>query len=262
LIEMKDKPATYRHGFSLLELTIILTVLALLIAGNLATKPMEIKQSQQEETRAEMAHIAKALIAFTKEQGRLPCPMQMTAVRGTDRFGDEATTAANCGIGDSIPIVPVDDTGTWWRQPITGVAGHQAKIGGVPIYALGLSDEYVGDAWGNRYVYVVPENLIDSADPRTTAGSIKLYASDLTTITQSDASFVLVSHGIGGRGSYITESGATNVQLCGVATYILDGENCDHSNDAMYINITQNLSDNAATFYNDLVLTKTMADFQ
>ena len=115
------------HGFTLVEMAVVLAIVALLLGGLLPTISSQMEQRQTNETRKQLDEIQQALIGYAIINERLPCP---------------ASSTSN-GVED----------------PVGG--GNCARFydGYVPAATLGLSGTdssgFAVDSWGNRIHYAV-----------------------------------------------------------------------------------------------------------
>lgn len=121
-------------GFSLVEMAIVLTIVALLMAGLIPSISGQIDQKRTAETRIKLDEIQQALIGFAVANGRLPCPAT-AASNGAESYvgavGASACTSFNNGF---IPAVTL------------GIASESDSLG---------NQGYAVDAWGNRIRYAV-----------------------------------------------------------------------------------------------------------
>lgn len=118
--------ARYSHGFTLLELAIVLFILALLLGGLLVPLAMQQSQAEIEETESRLNEIREALYGFVYQNRRLPCP-------DTDdpRDGEENIDASGdcAGLTGALP---------WATLAVNGL-----------------------DAWGNEFTYRVAAEYAD-----------------------------------------------------------------------------------------------------
>jgi prepilin-type N-terminal cleavage/methylation domain-containing protein len=247
------------QGYSLLELAIVLAIVAFLIAGALTLSTQRITQNEIKKTRDEMGEIARALNAYAKAYGRLPCPAVISAVTGTAGYGKEAdpsspynpaTAGPNCASTTAVTGVE--------RELISGT--DHARIGAVPVFDIGLSDEYLGDAWNGRYLYVVDEKMVatGSMGSVTTLGELELTEQPpVNNVITNNGAWILISFGPSGRGSLNTVTGTANPMLCDaayIAAYPLEGENCNYTANAVFKKAPFNMGSNATNFFDDIVL--------
>ncbi|HEY6966970.1 MAG TPA: type II secretion system protein [Burkholderiales bacterium] len=120
-------PRSALAGFSLVELAVVMTIVALLLGGLIFTLSAQTEQRNFEETRRRLEQARDLVLGFAIVNGRLPCP---------------ATAVSS---GDESP--PGGGTCT------TGYAGW------LPARTIGFqqtdSSGYAIDVWGNRIRYAV-----------------------------------------------------------------------------------------------------------
>lgn len=110
-----------KSGFTLIEMSIVLIVISLILAGVLKTVSIQRQQLKRDETRQQLETIKEALIGFALTNGRLPCP-------------DTGT--------DGIENPP---------NPANGI-DCDANEGWLPHVDIGIGNI---DVWGNRFIYRV-----------------------------------------------------------------------------------------------------------
>lgn len=125
------------HGFTLVEMAIVLLIVTLLLTGLVPTISSQIEQRQRNETRKQLDEIRDALLGFAVSKGRLPCPASPIS------NGIESPTNGS-GLCD---------------YPYNGL---------VPAATLGITPTdnqgYAIDGWSNRIRYAV---TIDHANAFT-----------------------------------------------------------------------------------------------
>ena len=186
-------------GFSLVEITIVLAIVAILMAGLLPTITGQVEQQHISQTRKQLEEIQQALIGFAISNGRLPCPADGSIATGQAQAGIEATA----GSGSSMTC---------------------ANAGGVlPWATLGLAET---DAWGRRFSYRVTVDFADALGNTSTYGgctpnplpaqaSFALCSSGNLTVQSAAGGSnialgipaVVVSHGNNGYGAYTPQGG-------------------------------------------------------
>lgn len=112
------------HGFTLLEIAIVLVVLGLIAGGLVGPLASQIEVRARRETEARLADIQAALYGFALAEGRLPCP-------DTD--------------GDGLSNPRFDPT-----LPDSGRCTQ--STGMLPYSELGIGER---DGWGHHYTYAV-----------------------------------------------------------------------------------------------------------
>lgn len=147
---------SWRHrGFTLTELAVVMTIVALLLATGMMTLSAQTEARNNDEAMRRLNAAVDALVGFAITNRRLPCPASANTTGDEDPIGGGSCTV--WGIG----------------------GGHG---GFLPAKTIGLqptdSQGYAVDPWGNRLRYVVA-NLItgctgSSATPHfTSAANLK-----------------------------------------------------------------------------------------
>jgi prepilin-type N-terminal cleavage/methylation domain-containing protein len=171
-------------GFSLIELSVVLFIIALLLGSILVPLTTQVEQRQISDTQKTLDEIRDALLGFALANGYLPCPDMGTS--GTENV----TGAGVCTI-------------------ITGTVA----VGRIPYNTIGLGNT---DAWGNRFTYVVNAGFAQRGatnPPPTlaTTGDIRICTTQACTTTLSTTAIVaIVSHGKNGSGATNLLTGAVN----------------------------------------------------
>ena len=143
-------------GFTLTELAVVFTVVALLIGSGLATFSARIEIRNSEQTVSRLNAAAEAIVAFAMVNGRLPCPARYVAA-GNHSGGQESFCNAA--------------TGTCAGAETTAVQAHgncsNFYDGYVPAAAVAAGpadgDGFAVDAWGNRLRYAVARDSVGCA---------------------------------------------------------------------------------------------------
>lgn len=138
----KQIAAVWQSGFTLIELTIVLVIVALLIGGMLVPLSAQRDLQNTSDTQKQLSLISEALLGFAAAQNRMPCPATATS-NGRESFCTNAAGA--CGS----------------EQFVVQAHGRCTDFfnGFVPAATLGLSptDEqgFAIDSWGNRIRYAI-----------------------------------------------------------------------------------------------------------
>ncbi len=234
------QPRNHKHGFSLIELSIVFVVIGILMTGALTFVSGYTKGHQIKETRMKLQAIEQALIVHVRKYGHIPCPASRTTQRGTASFGVSPTLCNTAPPGGTVDV-----------------NSGKVRIGMVPVKRLGLPEEHAFDGWGNRITYVAIRDLAvdkDTYNAYTTTdtnGVIiiqdgngnQLYPVDDKNIN----AYALISHGSDGKGSF--NRTGQNVVACGTATK--DSENCDA--DSLFFDMPINDGDTPASYFNDYI---------
>ncbi len=130
-------------GFTLLELSIVLTIIAVMLGGAVAMFTAYSAKTTREDTDQRMRIVENALLNYRRANNRIPCPADITLATSVANFGIEAATAGTCTGG----------------TPAANFSSGNSVAGGVPTKTLQLPDEYAFDSWGRRIMYAVDKRF-------------------------------------------------------------------------------------------------------
>ncbi|MDX2225060.1 MAG: prepilin-type N-terminal cleavage/methylation domain-containing protein [Rhodospirillaceae bacterium] len=177
-------------GFTLIEIAIVLVVIGLLLSGGLLAISPVVQQSKVTETKAKIASVESALVAYAIANGCLPCPAQTNIALGAANAGvatDDAPYTAGCANAACLG------------------AGTATVKGVVPWVNLGLSESDASDAFGNRLTYGVSLDLTQANDAERVGSTyptgdftVRETTGGTTVATAgafSGAAYVVISHG-------------------------------------------------------------------
>jgi prepilin-type N-terminal cleavage/methylation domain-containing protein len=189
--------ANDRGGFTLLELSVVLIIVALVTGMSVVSGISVVANVRQAATQNKMAAIEQALMAYRTAYDRIPCPASLTLLPTDPNYGAEAANPGSC---------------TGGTPAATFTSANGAAEGAVPTVTLGLPNDFMYDGWGNRFRYAVDTNMTSAgAFPATPLN----YSCAPITVNDafgnartSNAIYALVSHGANGHGAY-TQAGAT-----------------------------------------------------
>jgi prepilin-type N-terminal cleavage/methylation domain-containing protein len=204
-------PIRFRsHGFTLVEMAIVLLIVGLLLGGLLVPLTAQMEQRNVTQTRKALDEIQQALIGYAIINGRLPCPADGTIATGQTNAGVEKST---CG---------------------TGVNG-----GVLPWLTLGVNET---DAWGRRFTYRVTPVFATLGTPFQLSSSPNLNVGLTPGATDVAANVpaVIVSHGKDGLGAF-TPSGQ-QIQPVPAATNE-QGDNVDNDDNFVSHDFTTTFDD-------------------
>ncbi len=177
---MKRTRMIHRHvvGFSLVEMAIVLTIVALLMAGLLPTLSGQIEQQRRNDTRRQLAEIQQALLGFAVINGRLPCP----------------TTE------------PDPAAALYGQEPAGGCAAVPASEGYLPWKTLGVSEidawgtkrSNAGDPWNGYWRYRVDRNFaVPFALTASPADTLKVFDNAGNQLTSNSEAPVAIMYSTG-----------------------------------------------------------------
>ena len=180
-------------GFTLIELSVSLAIIAFIIGGGLSIAVASIERKPLKTTVEKLETIEKALLEYRRAFGRLPCPGYYNITQTNANFGfDKFALTGNC---------------TAVANQFQENAAQFVVSGIVPVRTLGLDDTYALDGWGRKISYTVDSRL-------TTAGAFITYPITDTavptivvngaggSVRTSNAAYVLISHGKSGDGAW------------------------------------------------------------
>lgn len=277
------------HAFALVELTIVLLILSIFIGGGIMVGKAKLEHEERESTQQKMQLIGNMLVNFVATNGRLPCPADFSTTQNDTNFGMERIT--NLAGGPQSCVASADN--------IYAFADNLevAYMGAIPFKTLSLSNDFLYDAWGNKFSYVVQRSFINNeglntsclnannaADLHTSNGYLCFRAQasgsvnggnvDINikqnyggnTITQ-DAVFVIISHGKNGLGAWRDQQTGTSprndLPSFAVAINERDNTNCIPSSNVCSntaladTNFAYSNGNATAESFDDIVLFKT-----
>ena len=144
-----------RHntGFTLIELTVVLFIVGLLLAGLLLPLREGIQSERRAETLEGLKAIEESLYGFTIANGRLPCP-------------DCRAAGGNCpGAGNAINDGIEDLVANNCAVDGNPAAANDALEGNLPWVSLGV-DQF--DNWESWFTYSVVDFAADVVGSNTT----------------------------------------------------------------------------------------------
>ena len=160
------------RGFTLTELAIVTTIVALLLASLMYTLSAQTDQRNMDDTRRRLEQARDLVLAFALANGRLPCPARYA-------------TSANHSSG--LESFCTASSGTCVNTETTTVQSHgncsNYYDGYLPAATIGFqtidSSNFAVDIWGNRIRYVVTKTAPACAPANTlvftSAANLKTY---------------------------------------------------------------------------------------
>jgi prepilin-type N-terminal cleavage/methylation domain-containing protein len=199
------KPAVGRtqRGFTLIELAVVLTIIAIVIGMSADMSISVVATARLAATQKKMKTVNDALMQFRTATDRLPCPGDLTLAPGSANYGVEGATPGTCTGG--TPAANHTGAGA------TNTSATAAE-GALPAVTLGLSPDFMLDGWGNKLRYAVDiAYTAKGAFANTGAGCVNgaITVKDGNENARSTGSiYALISHGPNGHGAY-TPAGVT-----------------------------------------------------
>jgi len=229
-------------GFTLIELSIVLLIVGLLIAGAAQAFNLYIAKTRLQETKTNLGQIHQALENFVAEKGRMPCPSPLGAAVNTPAYGNEDCSTAS----GSMRVAGARDTAA-----DADAAFDPVLIGTIPIRTLSLPDGKMVDGYRHRFQYVVTESMTDVLTFNKNHGVLNLIDGatppNSVAIPPNTGTYIVYSLGQKGAGGYSV--GGIMGQACEPASK--DGENCDNNN-ATFIKTDQRSTADGPVYFDDI----------
>lgn len=257
------------QGFTLLELSIVLIIGGLMVVGAIEAYTIYTHKQKIERTKALMTDIDQYLSGFPSKTipssitadargrlsgtpySRLPAPAPLNGSAAGNDYDTEVTNttaAINAAVASGNLI------------RVTGASGGNVLIGKLPAATLGISNDYMRDAYGNYLLYAVTEAAVTSLN---FSGAIEVieegidYRSGSPTEgelieheTHPNVQYVVVSMGETANGA-IDFNGDRIGNVCPANT-VKESENCD-MNDATF-RLSMLHERNTNDFYDDAMI--------
>ena len=207
---MKIFSRPYNKGFTLIQISILLTILAVAMVAALPS--YQVTNNQNQVSTKKMQTVMAALRAYQAAYGTLPCPANPTLATSATYYGVAGTnngTTNNCVGAPNANAAYALTTAT-----------NYIAVGMVPVRTLGLPVDAALDGYGRDITYMV--DTAATATPWTSTtlkGSIPImenavYVSGTTwNGNLTNSVFALISHGADGYGAWLPEQTGTAGRL-------------------------------------------------
>jgi len=209
-----------RSGFTLLEMSIVLTIIAVVTAAGMTVFAASLQKRQVVETQEKLKTIQRALLNFRLANGRIPCPADVTLLLTDPNFGVEGATPGTCTGG----------------TPAANFANGNDIEGMVPTTTLHLPDDDAIDGWGHRIMYAVDNRFTGSNAFTTytisTAGGLSITFG-IPASPSAAAVYTLISFGPDGHGAYPRNGAAIGSRISSGSTNTYELTNCDCNSSAV-----------------------------
>ena len=237
-----------KRAFSLIELSVVITILSIVAVGILSISVGGISNNKAKTTNDRMSLIYRALGEYVLVNKRLPCPASIKEVKSSINYGVEGTAAGTCTAG----------TGVYSSTTATNLV-----YGMVPIKTLGLNNILGEDGYENKIAYIVDKSYTSTStfSSATSGITIQKYVGGAVTTDASSAIFAIISYGANENSSFAATSAIQNT----VATNI-----DEMLNDAISFNdgvktavFTQNLINftERSPIFDDVIFYRTRDNF-
>ncbi len=189
---MKQSRLNIQHGFTLIELAIVLVIIGVLVGSFIGTIGARIDTTHRAETITGLEEIRQAILGYTYSSPgpNLPCPdCTLACTGGTPNDGMEDRNNGACSTGNNV--------------------------GNLPWVTLGLGQS---DVWNTRYRYWVDSDFAEDGSGAgvpfvltdTGSGRINTRSPNgaTTPVVATNAVMVVFSHGKNTYGGITSEGDA------------------------------------------------------
>ena len=203
-----------KRAYTLVELSIVILVISLLMAGVFSMATGSINNSKEALTNQKMKEIYKSMGTFLMINKRLPCPASLARSKIDDvDYGKEERDNANNNCG----------TSGIYTSSVSGLSN--LIIGAVPIKSLNLGSEFAEDGYENKLSYVIDKRFtknfiaptagtLEDSFGTVGSGTVLMSANEnqvsAAVLLSDKVIFVLISHGPNGFGSFSSASDQVN----------------------------------------------------
>lgn len=206
-----------QKGYSLVEMSIALSIIALLLTGGLAIVSKTSNAKRMKITAEHIAEIESAIAAYEAINLYLPCPAVKDALETTSSFG----------------------VSTPYDSPTHSCTTVSNNTGAVPVRTLNIPDNLAYDGWGRRITYRLATGFGAANDFANSSYMGDLQVTDLagnekTAINNKPpynigAAYVVISNGADGNAT------ETDIAPSISGSTSREEENRNHSINTIYI---------------------------
>ena len=158
-------------GFTLIELAVALTIVALVIGGLAVPMSKRLAEQQYIDTQATIDKAMDAIVGYAILNRRLPCPDVMTNTTdnrdGLEDIAGAVGSITGCHIGMNASGTAPLSTAVNYHSDPDGVSW-----GDLPWQTLGVAAPNNVDAWNNRLRYAVFTPLVTQVAPAVTCSNL------------------------------------------------------------------------------------------
>jgi prepilin-type N-terminal cleavage/methylation domain-containing protein len=239
-----------KNAYTLLELSIVISVIAILMMGGLSISIGALNKAKINSTNQEIIEIYNAIGKFLLVNKRLPCPASIILDQNDVNFGKEVGNGNGCSGFSGV-----------YQSSTAGMTN--IVYGMVPHITLELSNEYGVDEFRNRFSYFIDQRFTrnfqntpnfanDSFGTEENYGSVFTILEKPSTISRNitnDAILVILSHGLNRFGGFAFDSGTQNSRSA-------DADELENDYNSSFNNTFVTSSQNSSIF-DDILLFKT-----
>lgn len=227
---------TKYKGFSLIELSVVLTLIALIMSMAVSGLRVQLSSTEITSTQQKLDALKIALENYRTQFGKYPCPAPANLLSSNANYGIASTDCfSTCPAGMQCVA-----------NAVNGSLQNMAQ-GSIPFKSLNISQELSIDSWGNKLTYAVDARFTQDQNRCEMNGNLTMLDYGSNTISNK-ATYVIVSHGDNSKGAYAPDPGFIPL-ACDAAAK--DGENCN--NNMSFRSAEINKSNANTAFYDDVV---------
>ena len=205
-----DKESNFNYinnnqsGFNLFMMSIVILIIGILMGATLSFYRTTNAKRRVIQTEERLIKIEKALKEYVYAYGGFPCPASLKCdtdgcTNTSYKMGREA-----CGATSSSGVFS------------STINSKKILYGAVPALSLGLSNEYIADAWGNKIVYIIPQELTEDTGFKKISEA-KSNSSSISEYLGNKRIYGLFSFGRNTKGAYAYDSKYNNSFTSGTA---------------------------------------------
>ncbi len=147
------------HGFTLIELAMVLFILALMLGSFLTPLSTSLEQRDRQKTAGLLEDVRESLIGYALINGHFPCPdCSDTTTDSCDTVNTVDSDWINNGEEDGVddPVTTAED-----KRSDSNFVQCATKTGNLPWVTLDVPEN---DAWGNHFIYRITDEFADKPD--------------------------------------------------------------------------------------------------
>jgi prepilin-type N-terminal cleavage/methylation domain-containing protein len=160
-------------GFTLIEMTMVLFILALLMTSFLDPLSSRVEQEERNNTQIQLDEIEEIVYGHVLQNNHLPCP------DCSDTTGGCAAATADDGVEDTVDSAGDEES-------------CATLVGNLPWATLGVKGT---DDWDNIFTYRITDAFTDRDDPDDASGTGESDGTGCAASATQNVSFSLCSDG-------------------------------------------------------------------
>jgi type II secretory pathway pseudopilin PulG len=215
ILDITSKKAK-QLGYTLVELSISTTIIAMIAVGGLTIMSKKDEADKVKITEARLARIESALQGFIRTNRYIPCPATPSLLESNTLFGTSVSYNTTTKICNGASLANA--------------------TGAVPVRTLNLSDEYAYDGWNRKFAFRTATSSGAAADFDTITFHGNISITDRKGIQKTNinelppnnngAIYVIISYGSNGKNVAYRKNDTTTPpsQATGV-----ESKNTDHT---------------------------------